>query len=322
MVIQAGNKVIETSSETSHFLRSYYTPGMPYHWSFHSNLLSNYILMSNNKSITSAFICSGIFYCSFILSRGAFTPDVASMWQLLWLATLFLHARSELHCNAVLKKCKMSFKECVPMLWRVFGENCSSALGYDPIYRRINGAMQEKCPINCVKAIQDLTSSRWGKDVESCTCPLGDGYCLTLKARMKRCVQMNEKDFAIISCTEARKNCTADRNCDKTQRRFLRRCNHLISGVNCTQDCKRAQDELLSSDLGKVLYDCECDGEEEHYCRAIRAHYEALCKANRTPREKMNVARQQGNEGHKFSEVSEWILCAVVIIHVYVLRNR
>ena len=251
------------------------------------------------------------------------------MRQLLWLATLFLHARSELSCNAVLKKCKMSVKECVPMLITVFSDNCSSALGYDPRYRRITGAMQEICPINCVKAIQDLTSSRWGKDIESCSCPLWDGHCLTLKARMKRCVQMNEKNFAIISCTEARKNCTDDRNCDKTQRRFLRRCTDLISGVNCTQDCKRAQDELLSSDLGKALNNCECDGEEEHYCRAIRAHYEALCKANRpvrhkepTSRGKTYVAGQQSNEGYKFSEVSDWILCAAIIIHVYVQHNR
>lgn len=250
------------------------------------------------------------------------------MWRLLWLANLLVFSRSELTCEKALEICTTENLECLHMLMKVFSPECSSALGYSRKDKLITGAMQKTCPKTCVMAIQNLTSSRWGKYIESCVCARGDGICMTLKARMKRCVRMNEENFTIDSCTAATNRCSHDKYCKRKQNSFLRRCSQLISGLNCTQDCKRAQEELLRFDLGKALNDCECDGRNEHYCRAIYAYYEELCKGTRiirnepTPREKTDVKERRSNTANVLFELPEWILCAAIIAHIYVLFNR
>ena len=256
------------------------------------------------------------------------------MWRLVWLVNLLVLSRSDIPCDRALQKCRYD-KSCLPMLLKIFSHDCTSALGYDPELNRIKGAMRKTCPGTCVAAIRNLTSSSSGKSLESCYCENRDATCLTLKARLKRCVLMNEKgkNYTISGCTKARRRCNHDKDCQKIQNSFLRRCTALISGLNCTQDCKNSQDDLLRSDLGKALNDCECDGLEELYCRGIRANYEELCKGSRgsrgdpdvisTPREKTVKESQRNSSGiTQYERLPVWILYAAIIVHVYVLFNR
>ena len=250
------------------------------------------------------------------------------MWKLLWLANLLILSRSDTSCDKAIKKCQLDITKCGYLLGQIFGSACQSALGYDPYVDRITGPMDKTCPATCVNAIKNLTSTPTGKEMETCQCGR-DATCLTLEARLQRCLLMNQGNYTIFSCTEARKQCNEDKQCKVLQNRFLRRCTRLISGVECSPDCKDSQGELLDSELGKALNDCECDGREELYCRGIRANYEALCKGTRGPRvpnvltpptERRVMANQNSRANSQF-ELPVWIFYAAIMAHVYVFFN-
>ena len=251
------------------------------------------------------------------------------MWRILWLLNLFVLSRSEISCDDAFKNCETDFG-CSQILYQIFhAQVCRRALGCEPSpYFKITGPMEQKCPLTCVQAIKSLTSRPKGKALESCDCK-SDAVCLTLKSRLQRCVLKSEGNYTIFSCTTARARCNNNTICKKVQRNFLRRCTHLISGSECTQDCKDSQDELLESELGKALNDCECDGREEPYCRGIRAHYERLCKATRDPRESdasvtpveptvMQRDYHRNSSANSQFGLPMWILYAAIIAHVYV----
>ena len=208
------------------------------------------------------------------------------MLRLVWLATLFTFSRGDdVSCRESLADCKRDLN-CSLALYSVFGkEECYTAIGYNPDTETVHRGMVLPCPLSCVNAIKALTSLPKGKVWENCKCVNRDPVCLTLKARLRRCIDSRRENYTIFSCTKAREHCNKDEKCDEAQKEFLQSCSLLISGVNCTQACKTAQDGLLSLELGKALNDCECDGMEEYYCRGIRAHYQALCKATRDPRD-------------------------------------
>lgn len=255
-----------------------------------------------------------------------------AMWRLIWLVNVLVLSQSDpqtqISCNDALDNCKRDLK-CLILLNRVFNRRiCSSALGFDDD-NQIRGGMQKTCPATCVQAIKNLTSSPRGRLLESCSCKR-EATCLTTKARLQRCVLMSDKNYKILGCTKARKRCTEDENCNKFQNSFLRRCTFLISGVNCTEDCKSSQNELLNSELGKALNDCECDGSEELYCRGIRANYEDLCKLKTRTTRNHNVVittrektvGERNSNGNRRFELPLWILCVAIIAHVCVLYSR
>ena len=142
------------------------------------------------------------------------------MRWILWLMNLLALSRSESFCWDALTSCQRDFP-CAIRLRGLFTQQCKKALGfrYDPKYGpfpEITGSMEPKCPSKCVQTIKNLTSSPKGKAVESCLCKPGDGVCLTIIARMKRCVNGSDKNDTIFSCTAARKRC----NRTKTARRI------------------------------------------------------------------------------------------------------
>ncbi len=319
----------------SYFLRSCNATGAHCHWSLQRNLLSNFTLRQIiNQSIAryiswhhlSFYLHSSKASESNLSGRQVPSFDLI-MWRLLWLANLLVLSRSDISCDDAITKCQRDFTKCGYMLGRIFGSACQSALGYDP-NMRITGPMKKTCPLTCVNAIKNLTATPAGKEMETCQCDT-DAACLTLKARLQRCLLSREENYTIFSCTEARKRCNKDKQCKIIQHSFLRRCTRLISGVECSRDCKDSQDELLNSELGKALNDCECDGREEPYCRGIRANYEALCKGTRGPRvpsvitsptERRVMANQQSRANSQF-ELPVWIFYAAIMAHVYVFCN-
>lgn len=206
-------------------------------------------------------------------------------------------------CMTARKQCMADFTNCGIYLIRVFSGNrpCSKHLGYDFETEQITGPADKVCPTFCSLAIYNLTSRPKGKLLQSCECVNRDSICLTLKARMAKCVDLavnGPRNDTKPGCSEIRKLCSKDQQCDAAQQYFLRKCSRLISGVECSKDCKRAQKLLLSLPLGNGLNECECDGYEEPHCRGIRAHQQALCFGTRvtksvTPKDRptQNVQR-------------------------------
>lgn len=256
------------------------------------------------------------------------------MWKFLWLANVLVLSQSVLVCEEAKRNCIKDYKKCGAMLLKIFdGDVCKSALGYDDTWpNRISGPMAKTCPPTCVSAILNLTATVAGKQMETCDCG-GDGTCLTIRARLQRCLlNTSQGNYTFVSCTAARKRCNKDERCKATQHSFLRRCTALIAGHECTQDCKNSQDELLGSVLGKALNDCECDGTEEPYCRSIRANYEKLCKGTRGPRrqeypsptEQTVMRAQHDNENSRANsqfELPVWIFYAAIMAHISVFLN-
>jgi len=248
------------------------------------------------------------------------------------MANVLVLSQSVLLCEDAKRKCERDFTKCGAMLRKIFNRDvCKAALGYDDDWHRISGLMAKTCPLTCVSAIINLTATEAGKQMETCDCDR-DATCLTIKARLQRCLLSSQGNYTFISCTAARKRCSEDKRCEATQKSFLQRCTRLIGGVECTQDCKDSQDELLGSVLGKPLNDCECDGREEVYCRGIRANYEALCKGTREPRwpdypsptEQTVMRAQHDNQNSRANsqfELPVWIFYAAIVAHISVLLN-
>ena len=159
---------------------------------------------------------------------------------------------------------------------------CKKSLAYDYVMNQVTGRMAKRCSWECIYAIGNLTSFPRGKALETCDCGR-DAICLTVKSRMQKCrEQASGHNNTRQGCTEAREICSNNANCTVLQDEFLLKCNDLISGVACTDECRESQDKFLNSNLGKALSDCECDGIEEPHCRGIRTHYDALCKPRRS----------------------------------------
>ena len=236
-------------------------------------------------------------------------------------------------CDDAQQKCANDLWKCGAMLLKIFDDDvCKSALGYnDDWLHGISGPMAKTCPLKCVSAIINLTATTAGKEMETCDCER-DLACLTIKARLRRCLLSSQGNYTFVSCTAARKRCNKDERCKATQESFLQRCTSLIAGQECTQDCKNSQDELLGSVLGKALNDCECDGREEPYCRGIRANYEALCKGTRGPRrpdypspteETVMIAQNDNHNSRANSqfELPVWIFYAAIMALIPVFLN-
>lgn len=322
----------------SHFLGSCISTDAAFYWSLHRNLLSNFT--PTIRQITNQSIARYIFWHHLSIDTFKRTSEVIPenspifvMWRFLWLANVLVLSQSVLLCEEAQKKCVRDFTKCGAMLLKIFnGDVCKSALGYDDDWPNgISGPMAKTCPLTCVSAIINLTATAAGKQMETCDCDR-DASCLTIRARLQRCLLSSQGNYTFVSCTAARKRCNEDKRCKAIQQRFLRRCSSLISGVECTQDCKKSQDELLGSVLGKALNDCECDGREELYCRGIRANYEALCKGTRGPRrpeypsptEQTVMRAQHDNQNSRANsqfELPVWIFYAAIMAHISVFLD-
>ncbi|XP_031554640.1 growth arrest-specific protein 1-like [Actinia tenebrosa] len=234
-------------------------------------------------------------------------------------------------CMRARKQCIKDFTNCGIYLYRVFGgkKPCSKHLGYDFQTEQITGPADKVCPTFCSQAIYNLTSRPEGRLLQSCECVNRDSICLTVKARMAKCVDMavnGPRNDSKPGCTEIRKLCSKDEQCNGAQQYFLRKCSRLISGLECSKDCKRAQKLLLSLPLGNGLNECECDGYEEPHCRGIRAHQQALCFGTRvtksvTPKNRPTQNVQRVNSGNSesrenLSRLSIYTALAIVFLGV------
>ena len=136
-------------------------------------------------------------------------------------------------------------------------------------------AIPRNCSSDCVNAIKKLKSTRKGAALYTCDC-YRDGGCLTMKARVAKCLNVDDTALKKPSCTMANANCSGDSHCQKLRTNFLLACNKMISGVECENECLEAQKTLAKNQHGKVLYNCECDGATESLCRGLEANAKQL----------------------------------------------
>lgn len=136
-------------------------------------------------------------------------------------------------------------------------------------------AMPRNCSNDCVNAIKKLKWTKKGAALYTCDCNL-DGDCLTLKARVAKCLNVDDTRSRKPSCTMANANCTGEDECKKLKNHFLLACNKMIGGVECEEKCLEAQKKLAKNERGKVLFNCECDGVTESLCRGLEANAKQL----------------------------------------------
>ena len=210
--------------------------------------------------------------------------------------------KRDLDCFEETNKCTNNF-ECTHRMTTVLHTLCGSSLGYSIQESTFTKAAAKKCPRKCAEELHKFTTTGRGRYLVDCNCPNRDSTCLTMKSRIKKCIAsglgwpMNDTK---PSCSEARLNCTNNPDCNRAMGHFLRQCSRLISGVECNEDCRKAQNGFLELSIGKLLEnECECDGVEETFCRGIRAHYQALCLPTRVTKsvsQKLNTTEAEGSQ--------------------------
>lgn len=212
--------------------------------------------------------------------------------------------------------------KCAFAMYKLFKNMaCMKSLGYDSQEQHITGPADKVCPKHCGILIYNLTSLDKGKKLQTCKCINRDSICLTLKARLAKCMDTvvhGVRNDTKPGCSKIREQCTLDKDCESAQQYFLRKCSRLISGVECSRDCKKAQKILLSSKLGRGLDECECDGIEEPHCRGIRAHQKALCFGVRVTKSVTQKYRPTQNVGNARSAGAgssshSWLLLLVAL---------
>ena len=191
--------------------------------------------------------------------------------------TLFSKCQSRYNCLAALINVKL---ECPELL---FGEG---RLG---------------CTKRCKQALDLFGQNRLGKHFMDCACER-DSECLTYQARAGKCVN-NRMNDSLVGCATFSRKCENDSKCNDLMEDFYIKCNHLISGTECTRSCEIAQERLYSHNISIGLLNCECSGtvREENFCRGVRAHTFHLCKNSplfRKKEEKNKIlTRKPLNEG-------------------------
>lgn len=234
---------------------------------------------------------------------------------------------STIDCMTAKKECENDI-QCAYAMLKVFKNMaCSRSLGYDINSEHITGPADKVCPTQCGILIYNLTSLAKGKKLQSCECVNRDSICLTLKARLAKCMDTvihGVRNDTKPGCSTVRVQCSRDKDCNSAQQYFLRKCSQLISGVECSRECKKAQKVLLSSPLGRGLDECECDGFEEPHCRGIRAHQKALCFGIRVTKSVTPKYRPTQNVGgaRSSSENTRLSLIALVTIELAIVLNR
>ncbi|XP_028661377.1 growth arrest-specific protein 1a [Erpetoichthys calabaricus] len=130
-----------------------------------------------------------------------------------------------------------------------------------------------RCPRHCISALIQLNHTKNGPYLENCDC-VNDERCKETKRAIEPCMPRTN---GVLGCTEARRKCDLDPRCNFAMRNYLMRCNKLISGIRCTDDCRNLIEEMVSVPAAVLLNECICDGVERPICEAVKENMARLC---------------------------------------------
>lgn len=131
---------------------------------------------------------------------------------------------------------------------------------------------RKKCPSHCISSLVQLNLTKSGPALEDCSCGR-DAVCTGTKRAIEPCLPRTTS----TGCTEARRQCERDPQCDSAMHDYLNHCGKLFSGAVCTNACRNVIANMRKIPKGQQLDTCMCDGTERAICEFVKSSMKALC---------------------------------------------
>ncbi|XP_048876406.1 growth arrest-specific protein 1-like [Brienomyrus brachyistius] len=129
-----------------------------------------------------------------------------------------------------------------------------------------------KCPSHCISSLVQLNMTKNGPSLEDCDCA-SDVICEDMKRQIEPCLPRTSK----VGCTDARRQCERDPECNRAISDYLLHCGKLFSRSRCTDACRIVIENMRSIPKAEVLDTCVCDGEERTICEYVKISMKTLC---------------------------------------------
>lgn len=131
---------------------------------------------------------------------------------------------------------------------------------------------RKNCPSHCISSLVQLNLTRNGPYLEDCVCA-HDPFCASTKRAIEPCLPRTTN----TGCTEARRQCERDPQCNSAMRDYLHHCGKLFSGAVCTNACRNVIAKMRKIPKGQQLDTCTCDGTERAICEFVKSSMKILC---------------------------------------------
>uniref|UniRef100_A0A665V9K3 Growth arrest-specific 1a n=1 Tax=Echeneis naucrates TaxID=173247 RepID=A0A665V9K3_ECHNA len=131
---------------------------------------------------------------------------------------------------------------------------------------------RKKCPSHCISSLVQLNLTKNGPPLEDCSCA-HDEVCTSTKRAIEPCLPRTTS----TGCTEARRQCERDHQCNSAMHDYLKHCGKLFSGAVCTNACRNVIANMRKIPKGQQLDTCMCDGTERAICEFVKSSMKALC---------------------------------------------
>lgn len=150
---------------------------------------------------------------------------------------------------------------------------CSYAYGhYMSACQPVLSGQRRKCPSHCISSIVQLNLTKNGPALEDCSCGQ-DALCISTRQAIEPCLPRTTS----TGCTEARRQCEKDHQCNSAMHDYLNHCGKLFSGAVCTNACRNVIANMRKIPKGQQLETCMCDGTERAICEFVKSSMKALC---------------------------------------------
>ncbi|XP_008334579.1 growth arrest-specific protein 1 [Cynoglossus semilaevis] len=131
---------------------------------------------------------------------------------------------------------------------------------------------RKKCPSHCISSLVQLNLTKSGPALEDCSCA-HDAVCTGTKRAIEPCLPRTTS----TGCTEARRQCERDQQCNSAMHDYLTHCGKLFSGAVCSNACRNVIANMRKIPKGQQLETCMCDGTERAICEFVKSSMKALC---------------------------------------------
>ncbi|XP_056602098.1 growth arrest-specific protein 1a [Triplophysa dalaica] len=131
---------------------------------------------------------------------------------------------------------------------------------------------RRKCPSHCISSLVQLNLTKNGPALEDCSCA-SDPRCRETKRAIEPCLPKTSS----MGCTEARRQCARDGQCQNAMGDYLHHCGKLFSGSSCSNSCRNVIAYMRKLPKAQLLDTCVCDGSERTICEFIKTSMRTLC---------------------------------------------
>lgn len=215
-----------------------------------------------------------------LLLLGAASPPPVAQGRRLICWQAMLQCQEEAECGYAFSQ---YYEACAPVLKAVRDGSATAATAPSSSRRR--------CPSHCISALIQLNHTRRGPALEDCDCDQ-DENCRATKRAIEPCLPRTSGSGGgggigggaggagaggVIGCTEARRRCDWDSQCNLALHRYMTYCGKLFNGLRCTEECRAVIQDMLAVPKALLLNECVCDGLERPICETVKENMARLC---------------------------------------------